>query len=383
MTALDQLTIGAKGRGGANGEPGRFEMNFKDWTSFSMTSSMVQPAELSLELGDDTGWDRLQDLVQLGAEFACFVGDRPRMAGRVEAVSAPSSAGGSSTQQVVIRTKLSDAVFASAPQGMRLARATIKDFIVAAYSAIGFTEDDFDFQGDVSRDLMTGVDSRGKRPPPAFETLTIEDAKVMTTESVFAAVDRHLRRHGLLHWDGPDGRIVVAAPDDQQDPAYRLRSRRPPNARANNICEISRDFDVSTAPTQLGMFGKTGGGNFTKAKVGSVIQNTDLVRAGFRRAVIFIDESLKNKAQTLHRASREFSARSRGLERLNVKVDGLQYREGNALLPWTPDTTVDVTAEQLGGALGTYYLESVTFSRNASQGDTTMLSLVKQGAWVL
>lgn len=383
MTALDQLTIGAKGRGGANGEPGRFEMNFKDWTSFTMTSSMVQPAELSLELGDDTGWDRLQDLVQLGAEFGCFIGDRPRMGGRVELVGSSSSAASSTTQQIVVRTKLSDGILASAPQGMRLVRATIKDFVLAAYESIGLKEKDFDFQGNVSRNLMTGVDSRGNRPPPDFEALTVEDAKVQTTENIFGAVDRHLRRHGLLHWDGPDGRIVVAAPDDQQDPIYRLRSRRRPNAQGNNILEINRDFDVSGAPTQLGMFGKSFGGNFTKAKIGSVVQNLDLVRAGFRRPVIIIDESLRNKSQTLHRARRELSTRSRSLERINIKVDGLQYREGNALLPWTPDTTVDVTAEQVGGALGTYYIESVMMARNPNQGDSTMLQLVKQGAWVL
>lgn len=382
MTALDRLTIGAKGRGGANGEPGRFDLNFSDWTAFTLTNSMVQPAELSLELGDESGWDRLNDLMQLGSEFACFIGDRPRIAGRVEAISATSDAGASTTQQIVIRTKLSDAVFASAPQGMRLARATIRDFILAAYESIGLGEDDFDFQGDVSRNLMTGVNARGQRPPPDFERLTVEDAKVQTTETVFAAVDRHLRRHGLLHWDGPDGRIVVAAPDDQQEPVYRLRSRRPPNSQGNNVVSIARDFDVSTSPTTLGMFGKSGGGPFTKAKIGSIIQNAELVRAGFNRAIVIIDESLKNRAQTLHRALRENSTRTRGLERLVVTVDGLQFREGAALLPWAPDTTVDVIADQLGGALGTYYVESVTFTRNV-QGDHTNLTLVRQGAWVL
>lgn len=348
-----------------------------------MKCSMVDPAELSLEMGDDSGWDRLNDLVQLGAEFACFIGDRPRMSGRVEAVSSPSSAHQSTTQQLVIRTRLSDAVYSSAPQGMRLRRATIKEFVLATYESIGLTEADFDFQGDVSRNLMTGVNSRGQRPPPDFEKLKLEDAKVQTTETVFGAVDRHLRRHGLLHWDGPDGRIVVAAPDDTQDPVYALRSRRRPNAQGNNICDISRSFDVTGAPTILGMFGKTGGKGFTKAKTGQVVFNPELIAAGFSRKIVIIDESLKNGAQTEHRARRELSQRSRGLERIQVTVDGLQYREGGRLLPWTPDTTVDVIADQIGGALGVYYIESVVFTRNAAQGDSTQLTLVQRGSWVL
>lgn len=382
MTVNDRLVIAAKGRGGSNRDSGRLDLNFEDWTAFSLRNSIVEPAEMSLELGDDTAWDRLNDLVQLGSQFGCFIGDRPRMAGRVEVISAPSSTS-STTMQLVIRTKLSDAMYSSAPQGMRLKRATVRDFILAAYEGLGLTESDFDFRGDVSRDLLTGVATKGGRPPPDFERLTVDEGKVQTTETVFGAVDRHLRRHGLLHWDGADGRIIVAAPDDQQDPVYRLRSFRPPNGQFNNVCAITRDFDVSAAPTGLGMFGKGGGRNFAKARVGQAIFNNDLVAAGFTRTIVIIDEGLTSQAIATRRARREFSARSRGLDRLTVEMDGLQYREGHQLIPWSPDTTADVIVETLGGALGTYYVESVTMSRNPASGDSTQLTLVRQGAWVL
>lgn len=360
-----------------------FDFNFERWTSFSLKNSITAPAEASFELGDETGWDRVSTLCTLGAQFIVMVNDRPRLAGRIEALSSPSDARQGTVQSFVIRTKLSDAAYSSAPAGIRLKGASIKQFVLACYEGIGLRESDFDFRGDVSRDLMTGKDSRGKRPPKPLEPLKEEQAKVNPPETVFAAVDRHLRRHGLLHWDGPDGRIIVAAPDDQQEPMGALCCYRPPYSQFNNIVSIDRTQDVSEAPTVLGVFGVGGGVLFSKSKVSSTLFNQDLIDRGFRRTVVIVDEGLKTKALAGSRASREYATRNRGLDRLSISVDGLSYREGSELLPWAPDTVMDVTAVQLGGAIGSYFVEEVELTRSASQSDMTRLLLVKQGVWVL
>lgn len=359
------------------------DFNFADWTSFSLKNSITEPAEASFELGDDSGWDRLNALCGLGAQFMVRVDDRPRMVGRIEAISGPSDARQGMTQSFVIRTKLSDAMYASAPHGLQLKRASVKAFVLACYEAIGLTEKDFDFRGDVSRDLMTGKGSRSPKQAIDLDPLTDEQAKVNPPETVYAAVDRHLRRHGLLHWDGPNGKIVVAAPDDQQEPLAKFRCTRGTARQYNNIISVERTQDVSQSPTDLGVFGVGGGKDFSKSKIIKRLQNDDLKRRGFRRTVIIIDEGLKTKKLATARANREFSTRNRGLDRITIKVDGLSYREFSELLPWSPDTTHDLVFDQLGGALGTYYLEDVRMSRNASDGDTTELGLVKQGVWVL
>lgn len=361
-----------------------FDFNFERWTSFQVKNSIVAPAEASFELGDESGWDRVSQLCQLGALFVVMVDDRARMVGRIEALSARSDARQSTTQSFVIRTKLSDAMYSSAPQGIRLKRASIKDFVLACYDGIGLgRENAFDFQADVSRNLMTGKDSRGQRAPIDLEPLTEEQAKVNPPETIFAAVDRHLRRHGLLHWDGPDGRIVVGAPDDQQEAIGTLRSLKWPSGQYNNVLSVERSQDVSQSPTVLGVFGVGGGRDFSKSKITTTLFNQDLLDRGFTRTVVIIDEALKTKKIAAARANREFSQRNRSLDRLTVTVDGLSYREGAELVPWSPDTTVDTILEQLGGALGNYYLEEVEMTRNASQGDLTKLSLVRQGVWVL
>lgn len=360
-----------------------FDFNFRDWTSFSVRSSIVAPAEASFELGDETGWERINTLCTLGAEFVVVVNERPRLVGRVEALSSPCDAHQGTVQSFVVRTKMSDAIISSAPQGIRLKGASIKAFVLACYEGIGLTEKDFDFRGDVSRDLMTGKDSRGQSPPKELEPLKDEQAKVNPPESIFAAVDRHLRRHGLLHWDGPDGRIIVAAPDDQQEPMGAICCYRPPYGQFNNVLSIEKTIDVSQSPTKLGVFGIGAGKDFSKTSLSSIRHNQDLIDRGFRRSVIINDEALKTRALATGRANREFANRNRGLDRLTFTADGLSYTEGSNLYPWSPDTVLDVVVSHLGGALGNYYVEEVELTRNASAGDVSRVSTVKQGVWVL
>lgn len=370
----------------AIGVPGNatlFDFNFQDWTSFSVRSSITSPAEASFELGDETGWQRIQTLCGLGSEFCVVVNDRPRMLGRVEALSSPCDAQQGTVQSFVVRTKMSDAIISSAPQGIRLKGASIKAFVLACYEGIGLSEGDFDFRGDVSRDLMTGKGSRGQRPPRELEPLKEEAAKVNPPESIFGAVDRHLRRHGMLHWDGPDGRIIVASPDDQQEAMGMLCCYRPPYGQMNNILSIERVNDVSQSPTRLGVFGISAGKDFSKTRLASVIQNEDLLARGFHRTVIINDEALKTRSLAEGRANREYATRNRGLDRITVSVDGLSYTEGSYLFPWAPDTVFDVVVTHLGGALGNYYVEEVELTRSASQGDVSRITLVKQGVWVL
>jgi prophage tail gpP-like protein len=396
---FDRVTVEAYGTPGATS----IDFNFEDWTTFALTSSILKPAECSFELGDQTGWDRLVELVELGSQFRIFVDDRLRLTGRIESINSISDARQSATQRFTVRTKLSDALFSSAPQNVRLQGRTVREFLLALYKDIGLTEADFDFRGEVSRDVMTGRITRGPDahsrrrgvdgrliadPPKGFEAIqeTEDSAKTQPTESIFESADRMLRRHGMLHWDGPDGRIVVAAPNDMQDPLGQLRSIRGEDDGAgqfNNLISLERDQDVSEAPTEMGVFGMGSKAGFARASVSAVVRNQALIDRGFTRRASVIDEALTSKSVATRRACREFVTRSRGLDRLTVTVDGLSYRDGGDPVPWAPDTTVEVFDDTLGGVLGIYYAEEIQMQRDAGSGDSSRLSLVKQGVWQL
>ena len=382
MTAwqIDRVRVEAMGVPGS--AAGTF--HFENFTSFALHNSMLAPSEASFELGDDTGYERLSEFLKLGARFRVFVNDRLRLTSRIEQHDGSLAADRSMTESFTVRTKLTDAVASSAPIGVRTQNVSIKQFLIAIYASVGVTADDFDFRGDVSRDLLTGVSSRGKRPPRPLDPLKEEEQKVQPPESVFAAADRFLRRHGFLHWDGPDGRIVVAAPDDQQAPIYSLRCRRGPESQYNNVLEIERGQDVGDAPTELGVFGTSKGkANFASLPGAAVVRNQKLIDAGFIRRFAILDEAMSSGEFALRRANRELAMKSRGLEKITVTLDGLSFRDGVDRVPWSPDTTAIVLAEVLGGALGVYYVEDVMMVRNASDGDKTRLAVVPKGVWVL
>lgn len=358
-------------------------LDFEDFTSFSIHNSITSPSEASFELGDQTGYDRLSELVRLGTRFRVFVNDRIRITGRVEQHDAQVSFERSMTQSFTIRTKLTDAIFSSAPSRVRVYGVSIRDFVLAVYKSLGFTADDFDFRGDVSRDLITGRTSRGKRSPVELEPLKEDEAKVQPPETCFAAVDRHLRRHGFMHWDGPDGKIVVGAPDDQQDPSYVLRLLTGLDGQYNNALDAQRTQDVSEAPTELGLFGTGAKAGEPRSKATAIARNQTLIDSGFTRRASIVDEAMRNRSFAERRAAREMSLRRRGLDRIVTTVDGLAYRDGLDPIPWAPDTVADVYYELVGGALGAYYLEDVQLSRAADSGDLSRLTLVPKGVWVL
>ena len=381
MTAspIDRVHVEAYGTSGR----ASLDFNFEDFTTFAIHNSLTAPSEASFELGDETGYDRLAELVQLGARFRVFVNDRPRITGRVELHDAATSFDRSTTETFTIRTKLTDAVFSSAPARVRVSSVSIRDFVLSVYKSIGLGAADFDFRGDVSRDLFTGRTSRGKKPPVALEPIKEDEAKVQPPESCFAAVDRHLRRHGFMHWDGPDGKIVVSAPDDRQDPSYVLRLLKGLDGQYNNVIEATRSQDVSEAPTELGLFGTGARPGEPRAKASAIVRNQSLIDAGFTRRATIVDEAMRNRSFAERRASREMSHRRRGLERISATVDGLAYRDGLDPIPWSPDTVADLYFELLGGALGAYYLEDVQMTRAGDSGDLTRLTFVPKGVWQL
>lgn len=380
MTAspIDRVRVEAVSASGALSE-----FNFEDFTAVSLHTSMMAPNEASFELGDDRAYSRLAELLALGARFRVFINDRLRLTSRVEQLDTALSADRSMTQSFTVRTRLTDAVYSSAPAGVKVRNVSIKQFVLGVYASMGLTERDFDFRGDTSRDLMTGRSTRGGKTPRPIEPLKEEEAKVQPPESCFSAVDRHLRRHGFMHWDGADGRVVVAAPDDSQEPSYVLRLLAGDEGQYNNVLEAQRTQDVSEAPTELGIFGAGAKPGEPRARASAVVRNQSLIDAGFTRRAAIVDEAMRTVELANRRAARELALRNRGLERIVVTVDGLAYRDGLDPVPWAPDTTADCYFELLGGALGLYYLEDVQSARDADAGDRSRLTLVRKGVWVL
>lgn len=352
------------------------------FTSFAIASDLMMPSEANFEVGDDGTWSALEQFVKPGTEYRVFVNNALRLSGRVEVGTVPIDLQGS-VVQFTVRTKLADAWFASADPRTKTNGVSIKQFLLDLFKPLGFGEADFVFDADVSRNLMTGVSRTSPKPAVDLEPLQEEQAKVNPPETIYQAADRHLRRHGMMFWDAPNGKIVVGAPDDGQEPLYYFRSMFGAQGSQNNVLSATYVNDISEAATVLGVYGAGGKAGFQQAKVRGLVEDADLIAAGFYRPVLIIAEGLKTKALAQRAATREATNRNKKRGGWDIKVDGLSYWNGNTSIPFGIDTVCDVRTSAAGSPSGAYLVTRIESTRDPNNGDMTRLVVLKKGLWVL
>jgi prophage tail gpP-like protein len=352
-------------------------------TKYEIVNDLTQPSVARFELGDDGSWSALKDALAVGTRFVIYVNDTPRLTGRMLTKNLPINSQNGATIQAIVRTLLADAVFSSAEE-FTLRRSSLKDAILGAYAPLGLKEKDFVFRANVARDLITGR-SGNSSPPVDLEPLKEDDARVHPPESVYAFVERHLSRFHLTHWDAPDGRIVVGAPDDTQRPTYNFRIRWRGQGNANNVIEAEKIEDYEDVPGDLWVYGVGGGHSLMNSTVqfGQIQDTLSAVTPALFRRVSIIDESIRTQAQAEARARKEMSARSRMSDAWRLTVDGLTYWDGSQRIAYAPDTVGDVQIDPFGGASGGYLVYRTSLSGDAAGAQTSVLEACAKGVWKL
>lgn len=380
MTRLhDEVRIEVVAPNGDNGV-------FDNFTSFSITNDITAPSEANFELGDDESFDTIGRFTEPGVVYKVYINDRLSLTGRVEFQNVPVNASQGSVIRFTVRTKLSDAKFSSAVV-ISTSNITLKTWLVALYNQLGLGEDDFIFDPAIARDITTGIKTDNKGFPQKVDPDThfIGKAKVRPPETIYDAADRQLRKHGLMHWDAPNGKIVVTAPNDTQDAIYHLVCNRGKGSHLNNVLDINRTQDVSSIPSQIGVYGVAGFGKaFATTKIAGEVHDDDLIAAGFNRKVIILaGKSIKTTAHAEQAAHRELASRSKSKDTFVINTDGLSWWDGDANIPFGVDTVAEIKSDLAGGLEGSYYVHRVTLSRDASAGDNTQITVLKAGVWNL
>jgi prophage tail gpP-like protein len=291
----------------------------------------------------------------------------------------------SSVLRFVVRTKLADVDFASADTKIRIKNVSIKELIEQTLRPHGVMPSDIEYRCDAAREVMTGRPTKGGKPAKDLAALTEQQAAVQPGETNRAFLDRHLRRHGLLIWDGADGKIVVGEPDDVQEPLYQFRCLRGPEGQFNNFTSTERTFDVSGVPTSVTAFGTAGGADFRRSKVSARLVNEELTEQLFHRPVLIVDDGMKTNQLAQRTVAREFAERLRRSDYLPIVCDSLGYadRVGGDRPPFVVDTCAEIITSTGGGSIGKYYIEEVQLSRDPRSGDAANLTAVKAGTWIL
>lgn len=351
--------------------------------SVEVTNDITAPASAAFRIGDDGSYGSLYRALAHGKPYSVFLNGFPRMKGRVVAQEVPDDARGGTSVEIRVSPKFSDAFVSSAEPSVKVEKVSIKDFILKLYEPLELTEDDFVFRAAAERDLMTGKPSRGGKAPVDLEKLQVTQAKVNPPETIYDAAARHLKRHGLMHWDAPDGRIFVGTPDVDQRPIYRFQSKRGARAQGNNVLSIRRVADWFDTPTHVTVFGGLKGKDIAKAAVSATSANADMLAAGFYRAVLLPAEQIHTEAGAIKQARRELAQRSKRKDAYEITVDGWSYWNGSSATPYAPNTTADVDLDALGGVQGRYYIPKVMMREDAKNGPVTSITLMHPSVWRL
>lgn len=359
------------------------------FTSFELSMDLEAPAQASFEIGDDGSYDQVGRFVQPGGRYKVTLNGTTVMIGTVETTDIPMDSQAGAVLRYVIRTSLSQAAYASA-RPVSMTDATLGAFVGRLYEQLGLSQSDFIFRASLARDLLTGASkgsgkSAGSNDEVKLARYKLDAARVRPPETIYNAADRHLRRFGLMHWDGPDGRIVIGAPNDRQEPTYTLSAFRGERSVRNNLISLSRTIDYSQVPSSVTVSGVGGGKDYSRSRVIGRAFDTDVGAAGLHHPVIVLAESIQNQAAADSAARRELVSRSRNKDHLTAVLDGLSWwdTDNGRRVPWGVDTTASVQSDLAGGDIGTYYVQSVSLRRDAIGGDVSTISLARQGAWTL
>ena len=343
---------------------------FDAFESLTISNDILRTAEAKFELGDDNAFFELEEIIRPGNDFTVKLNGRPRLKGRAEVNMIPGSAGGGVKLSLTVRSKMSDARYASADPSIKVEKSSIKDFLLLLFKPLGIVEKDFVFAPFTAADLMTG---KAGDSTLAFEPdpIKVDQAKVNPPETIYSAATRHLKRYGATIWDAPDGRIIVGAPDDTQTPQFQLICCFPPDGQGNNLLDFRKIIDWSDVGKEINVHGSTAGQEIADAT------------GHFNRRVIIKNQGSKEQGQADRLAVRELSARSRTKDAWEIGVDGWTYWDGSAQIPWANNTTAEVNIAPAGGARGTYLIVATDLQLSVGGAVTTRLQLVAPGVWVI
>lgn len=364
---------------------------FDRFQRVELVQDIFDVAAASFEIGDDGSWRELERIVAPGEPFRIYLypggaDRRLMMTGRAEVNEVPCSAEQGTVVELVCRTKLSDARYASADPKVRFTQTTIKDFILALFAPLGYGESDFVFSDVGDADLVTGAGG-GKTNPKPLEPIKQDQLKVNPPETIFEAAARVLRRHHALLYDAADGRIIVGAPDGEAGPRFSLRCRRGAASVANNVLRARRVRDWSEVASDVWVFGGKFQKDATREPVGGHSVDEELValaqrpgRHFFRPVYLPADASI-TKELAQDQARRERMARAQRKDAWELEVDGWTCWDGTRAVPLHINVVADVDVETVGGsASGRYLVTRLVRSLSADEGAHSSMTLVTPSA---
>ncbi len=358
-----------------------------------------QPSVFALR----TGWSGTAlDLMERSppnAKFELIIAGRTQFTGRIDAVNAEQSVGGT---EVTFHGRddlalLHDSL-ASADRSFD--DAAYDDLVTYCLTDAGITEYTLFFTNQNNRERKSGMNIATPTNRQVFGRASTRGTskkkkagQLKVGQGLYGFCKQELDRGGLFLMaaadagDGPT--FVLTEPNTQQPAMYRVVRRRGLLRNEVNVISASKKNDISKRATEYIVYGRAGDNKTGQQPiVGTYLDNEMLVSYGFtrgqKRKTARVD-SIQNLAEAKNFAWRMRADDRRDGYNITYTVSGhtipaLNGRTANDRAVWCVDTVVDVVDDEYG-IYGPMYLEEVQFQRDGG-GTRTTLSLIDPADWV-
>jgi len=355
----------------------------KLYSSVELIVDMHGPATITLQVGDDGSWRDLSKIFYPGEPCKLYCAQRLLFTGRFETNKVTTTASNGALAHLVARTKLADARYTTANTDVKVTDVTIKQFVLAIFAPLGFTEADFVFDATADRNLVTGVRGRDVAPVD-LEPMQEAKAKVQPGQTIYDEATRHLKRYHLAMWDGADGKIIVGAPNDKQPPIFTLRGKRGGRS-SNNVSGADRTRDWAEVAQRVEIVGKSSNDSADQKPIKGVATDDDVTavfnKTGhFSRVLSLPMDGPKTQEKAQAQAVRELSSRRKEKDGWSIPLDSWCFWDGKKLIPWALNTTVDIDVDSIGSeGAGRYLIHKITRSLDVNAGPTASLEVAAPG----
>lgn len=211
-----------------------------------------------------------------------------------------------------------------------------------------------------------------------IQRLKVKDARPRIGETVWAFLERHVRRLGLMMWMSPDGKLIVSSPHYAQEPSFAAHRRFVSLGESpNNVSSGGVRQDIGERYSKVVVYGR---GNVRSGarRVPKGIATDSAWPEGFGpKLLVLQDTSIRDDAAAARRALRELGLRKQQSIVLDYVLDDHGQRSGIYCI----DSVCSVVDETANIA-GNYYCVRRQFQRSEA-GTRTIVRLVPVGSLVL
>jgi prophage tail gpP-like protein len=220
------------------------------------------------------------------------------------------------------------------------------------------------------------IDALKTTASTSTSTVVVQTLKVELGTKWIDAIERELKLVGLFLWCDAEGNFILARPNANQTPSFRIFRQRESESLTTNIVDCEFDDDATSRHTRAVVYGRVGKGKAGRNKLRGEFADDELADSEFDVPITIHDKEIGTNEQAKYIARKAIAEEHRSGWKLQYTIRGhitdLISSADGASTNWTIDTVVATDDRELG-IQKDLYLEALVFSRAPTKTEIVLM----------